>query len=360
MVDHEEILSSLTPLNGRYFNITDLNAYAAKLVLHGRCLEQRLTESKELIAYILFYDNQEDVFISMAWTHPDHQGRGYANNLLRRLIHATTKNIRLEVNKDNPAKNTYLALGFKQTSTKDGMIEMVRRSALAIMQPYTFPHLGYFHLAEASNLFIFYDDVNYIKKGWVNRNRILANGNAHLLTVPLQQASQNRSINETRVSSDDNWAQKFDRTIIHSYQNAPFFQEVHQLIKETIFSDNSSIADLAIRSIVNTYRYLGLALNHDRSSSCSPMTKDLGKAERLIQLCKQTGFARYVNSPGGAQLYCKDHFKDNGIELGFIDSDFAQYAQFKEPFTPSLSIIDVLMFNEPARVRKLLASYEVN
>jgi hypothetical protein len=295
----------------------------------------------------------------MLWTHPDHRGRGYARNLLRRLIQSTTKDIHLEVHKDNPARDLYLSLGFQCTSNNAETIGMTRQSALAVMQPYLFPHLGYFHLIEASNLLIFYDDVNFIKKGWINRNRILANGSDQLFTVPLHKASQNRLINETLVARDGGWMHKFNQTIIHSYQKAPFFQPVHNLITTTLFCDYASIADLAIQSIANTYQYLEIPLHYTRSSACSPMSKGLDKAERLIQLCKQMNFLRYVNSPGGEKLYCKNHFKANGIELGFLKSDFKPYRQYGHIFTPSLSIIDVLMFNEPARVRQLLTTYEV-
>jgi len=359
MVSHEEIVSSLMPLNGRYFNIANINAYASKLLTQGSSLEQRLADSSELIAYALYYDNGPALFISMLWTHPDHQGRGYAKNLLRRLIQATTKDIHLEVHKDNPARGLYFSLGFQCASNNADIIGMTRRSALAVMQPYLFPHLGYFHLIEASNLFVFYDDVNFIKKGWINRNRILANGSDQLFTIPLHKASQNRFINETLVSRDQSWMHKFNQTIIHAYQKAPFFQQVHQLITTTLFSDHTSIADLAIHSISNTYKYLEIPLNYARSSLCSPMTKGLDKAERLIELCKQMDFARYVNSPGGAKLYCKSQFKANGIELGFVKSDYLPYKQHGQSFAPSLSIIDVLMFNDPARVRKLLTTYEV-
>ena len=359
MLSHEEIVSSLTPLNGRHFKINDIDAYASKLLTQGNSVEQRLAGSNELIAYALFYDNRQALFISMLWTHPDHRGRGYARNLLRRLIQSTTQDIHLEVHKDNPAKELYRSLGFQCTATKADTIGMTRQSALAVMQPYLFPHLGYFHLIEASNLLIFYDDVNFIKKGWINRNRILANGSDQLFTVPLHKASQNRLIKETLVARDGQWMDKFNQTIIHAYKKAPFFEPVHKLITTTLFRDHASIADLAILSIANTYKYLEIPLHWARSSVCSPMTKGLDKAERLIQLCKQMNFARYVNSPGGAHLYCKNHFKANGVELGFLKSDFRPYQQYGQAFAPSLSIIDVLMFNEPARVRKLLTTYEV-
>lgn len=359
MLSHEEIVSSLTPLNGKFFTIIDINAYASKLLTRANSLEQRLATTGELIAYTLFYDNQDAVFISMVWTHPDHQGRGYAKNLLRRLIQATSKDIHLEVHADNPARALYRSLGFQCTSKRGEFIGMARRSALAVMQPYVFPHLGYFHLIQASNLFVFYDDVNYIKKGWINRNRIVVNGSDQFFTIPLHKASQNRLINETDVSIDDAWIRKFNQTLIHAYQKAPFFKEVHELIRKTLFHAHASIADLAIQSIANTYHYLELPFHYTRSSLCSPTTRGLDKAERLIQLCKQMNFGRYLNSPGGAKIYCKQHFKANGIELGFLNSEFTPYKQDTRPFTPSLSIIDVLMFNAPACVRKHLTTYEV-
>ena len=359
MVEQAAIISSLTPLNGVYFTIPNLNDYAAKLATLGKSIEHRLGPTGKLVSYVLFYDNSPEIFISMVWTHPEHQGKGYAKGLLRQLIHSTQKDIRLEVHKDNPAINLYERLGFRVIEQTGDICKMCLRKAIAIMQPYVFPYLGYFHLIEASDLFVFYDDVNYIKGGWINRNRILLNGKDLLFTIPISKASQNKLINETTLAIDDSWRDKFNRTIVQAYQKAPHFPQVAPLITSVFAKSYCSVSDLAISSVISTYKYLGMPFNYTKSSVCSPETKGIDKADRLIEIAKCQGYKRYVNAPGGINLYTKEYFGANGVELGFVNSEPIQYEQFSNVFVPSLSIIDVLMFNEPMAIKNFLRNYTV-
>jgi hypothetical protein len=359
MVEQAEIVSSLTPLNGVYFTIPNLNDYAAKVATLGKSIEYRLGQTSKLVSYVLFYDNGPDIFISMVWTHPEHQGKGYAKGLLRELIHSTQKDIRLEVHKDNPAIHLYETLGFVFTDQSGDICKMCLQKTIAIMQPYVFPYLGYFHLIEASNLFVFCDDVNYITRGWINRNRILINGNDFLFTIPISKASQNKLINETTLAIDDSWRAKFNRTIMAAYQKAPYFPQVAPLITSTFATNYCSVSDLAISSVVNIYRYLGMPFNYTKSSVCSPETKGIDKADRVIAIAKGQGYKRYVNAPGGINLYSKEYFGANGIELGFVKSEPIQYKQFSSAFVSWLSMIDVLMFNEPIAIKSFLRNYRV-
>ncbi|MCZ2126839.1 MAG: WbqC family protein [Anaerolineales bacterium] len=230
---------------------------------------------------------------------------------------------------------------------------------IAVMQPYLFPYIGYFHLIDASHLFVFYDDVNYITNGWINRNRILLNGKDFLFTVPISKASQNCLVNETALAINDSWKKKFQQTMRQAYGKAPYFSQVESLVCDAFAQDYDSVSDLAIRSVVNVYQYLNLPFNYVKSSVCSPETKGIGKAERLIAIAKQQGYHSYVNAAGGKALYDKEFFRNHGIELGFIESASVQYKQFSNPFVPSLSIIDVLMFNDPKSVQTLLKSYAI-
>lgn len=357
MVEQAEIVFSLAPLNGGYFTIPNLNDYAAKIANLGKSIEHRLEHTNKLVSYVLYYDNSPDIFISMVWTHPEYQGQGYAKGLLRQLIYLTHKDIRLNVHIDNPAVHLYEDLGFVFTEQSGDIRNMCFQKKIAIMQPYVFPYLGYFHLIEASNLFIFYDDVNYITRGWVNRNRILLNGKDFLFTIPISRTSQNKLINETTLAIDDAWRDKFNRTIMQAYRKAPYFSQVAPLIT-SVFSENyCSVSDLAINSIAKTYSYLGIPFNYTKSSVCSPETKGMDKADRLIEIAKRQGYKRYVNAPGGMNLYNKEYFEANGVELSFVNSEPIQYKQYSNTFVPWLSIIDVLMFNEPIAVKRFLKLY---
>ena len=112
MIYTTEIISSLEPLNGIYFNIPDLHEYAKKVTTLGKNIDIRLKHTNELISYLLYYDSNPEIFITMLWTHPKHQGRGFAKRLLRQLINSSSKDISLEVHKDNRAIHLYEKMGF--------------------------------------------------------------------------------------------------------------------------------------------------------------------------------------------------------------------------------------------------------
>ena len=135
--------------------------------------------------------------------------------------------------------------------------------SIAIMQPYIFPYLGYFQLINAVDDFVFYDDVHFIKRGWINRNQILVNGNEFLFSVPLIKASQNKLINEIEVKLDEKWLVQFYLTLEQNYVHAPYFKETFQLIKRVFSSEFITISDLAIASVKLVTEYIGLKTKLD-------------------------------------------------------------------------------------------------
>ena len=130
---------------------------------------------------------------------------------------------------------------------------------IAIMQPYIFPYIGYFQLVYATDVFVFYDDVNFINRGWINRNRILLNGKEQLFTIPCKDASQNKLIKDIEVLHDPKSMQKTLATIQAAYKKAPFFADVYPLM-ENIFGVQYeiSISQLAIDSVISVCDYLGV------------------------------------------------------------------------------------------------------
>lgn len=230
---------------------------------------------------------------------------------------------------------------------------------IAIMQPYLFPYLGYFQLINAVDIFVFYDDVNFIKRGWIHRNQILANGKATMFTMPLKKASQNRLINETEVATDIKWLPQFFKTIEQNYKNAPYFEETFHLLKKTFDKEHSKIADVAKESVVEISIYLGLKTQFEVSSKHYSGSKGLSKDERLIAICKEKGSDHYINPAGGKELYNKDTFKKEGVTLSFIENELLSYTQFGNHFVNGLSIIDVLMFNSVKEARALLSNYKL-
>lgn len=230
---------------------------------------------------------------------------------------------------------------------------------VAIMQPYIFPYISYFHLIQASSVFVFYDDVHYITRGWINRNRILNQDRDMLFTVPVEKASRNKLINETKPSFDSKWKEGFQKRLIHNYKKAPFFDEVINFIISPFSKEYNDITDLAIESILSVYFYLGLQLNFEKSSILSPETKGFEKADRLIAITKKTGLLNYVNAPGGQNLYTKEYFQSKGVNLFFTKSRPIQYKQYHDTFVPCLSIIDMLMFCSRSKIVDFMSYYSL-
>ncbi|MDF0718778.1 WbqC family protein [Kaistella sp. PBT33-4] len=230
----------------------------------------------------------------------------------------------------------------------------------AIMQPYFFPYIGYFQMINAVDVFVFYDDVNFIKKGWVNRNNFLLNGRGKLFTIPLKDASQNKMINEVKTILESPDVSKILETIKQNYKKAPFFQGVFPVIERVFRLQNSTIGDLAMVSIQVVNEYLGITTVLQRSSMEFADTKGLERAERLIAICKQVGAETYINAIGGQELYSKEYFASKGIDLKFIKSEPLDYKQFDHEFVPWLSIIDVMMFNSVEDIRKMLKYYTLS
>jgi hypothetical protein len=229
---------------------------------------------------------------------------------------------------------------------------------IAIMQPYIFPYIGYFQLINAVDKFIIYDDVNYINKGWINRNNILVSGQAHLFTIPLKDASQNKLINEVELSKNDPWQKKFLKTVQQSYQKAPYFQKVFVLIEEIVNLDVQTVYELTLNALIKMSAFMEIKTEIVPSSSIYNNT-NLKGPERILDICKQENASHYINPIGGMELYDKSKFEKEGIRLDFIKSVSSPYIQFKNAFVPWLSVIDVLMFNSPDEIRQQLEAYEL-
>lgn len=229
------------------------------------------------------------------------------------------------------------------------------------MQPYIFPYIGYFQLINAVDKFVFYDDVNFIKGGWINRNQVLLNGNKNLFTVTLKNASSFQTISETLIHTELylNWKKKFLRSLEQSYKKAPSFEDVYILIKQVFETNHITIADLCIDSIKQVVNYLELEVVFERSSETYINTKGMEKAERLIKICRTNQANTYINPIGGKELYQKETFKENGIDLFFIENQLTTYPQFNNDFVSGLSIIDVLMFNNKEDIKKMLNQYQL-
>jgi hypothetical protein len=229
---------------------------------------------------------------------------------------------------------------------------------IAIMQPYFFPYIGYFQLINAVDKFIFYDDVNFINKGWINRNRILLNGIDHMFTLALKHASQNKLINQITICKNND---KIIQTIKQAYLKAPYFEDVFPLILQVFGKMNEliNISKIAEISVITVSNYLNLSTFFTNSSEKYSHTKNLSREKRLITICQENSADTYINPSGGKVLYTHDNFKEYGIKLFYIKNNINPYKQFSNDFISRLSIIDVMMFNDKKTITKFLNNYEL-
>lgn len=229
---------------------------------------------------------------------------------------------------------------------------------IAVMQPYLFPYLGYFHLMHAVDRFIVLDDVNYIPRGWINRNAILAGGRASRFSIPVRSASQNRKINELERGDDVKWRSKFLRRLESSYRKAPCFAPTMSLVTEILESAERHLATWLVMSLRRTCVQLGL--DTDILPTTVPYDNHALKAEqRIVDICRRENAGTYVNLIGGRSLYDVQRFAERSVQLRFTRSRFPPYRQFKHDFVPGLSILDVLMFNDTAQLRVQLSAYDL-
>lgn len=221
------------------------------------------------------------------------------------------------------------------------------------MQPYFFPYIGYFQLLAHSDLFVVYDDVSFIKQGWINRNRIMINGESKYLTIPCKKISSNISIRHINHDLTERVISKLLKKIRLAYQAAPFFDDVFPLIELVLNTQTSSISELASRSLQETCRYLQIDIPF-KFSSKSYDNGELNRSDRLIDICRIEHASYYLNSLGGRGLYDGEYFESWGIRLQLLEPEITHYHQFDNTFIPGLSIIDVMMFNAPERIKQMV------
>ena len=229
---------------------------------------------------------------------------------------------------------------------------------IGIMQPYFLPYIGYWQLLNAVDKYVIYDDVNYIKGGWINRNRILINKEAKYFNVKLNGASPNKLINEVEVSLDEVYQKKLLKTVEENYKKAPFFNEVFPVIQKIIENKETNLAKYLEYSIKEICSYLDIKTEILISSHLEKNNSLKGK-DKVKEICEKLGGSEYYNAIGGQELYSFEEFKSNGIELKFLKTEEINYQQFSNEFVLYLSILDVMMFNSKEKVKEILNNYSL-
>ncbi|NLK93331.1 MAG: WbqC family protein [Bacteroidales bacterium] len=226
---------------------------------------------------------------------------------------------------------------------------------LGIMQPYFFPYLGYWQLLANVDKYVVYDDVTYIKGGWINRNNFLINGQKNLLTMQLEKASSYTLIKDITIKDD---FVKFLKTIEMGYKKAPFFEDSFRLLKDICQCPDKKLGQFLFNSHIKICEYLGIDTELILSSSFEKHTELKGK-DKVISICKQLGADEYINAIGGQELYDKKEFAENGIRLNFLQANLREYRQLKNEFVSGLSIIDIMMFNSKEEIKEMLNDFKL-
>lgn len=232
---------------------------------------------------------------------------------------------------------------------------------ISIMQPYLFPYIGYFQMINCSDYFIIADDVQYIKKGWVNRNRILLNGEPSLITLPVKRGNSLAKINENQFVEKDHPRGRtyFLNKIYNAYHKAPEFEVSYALIEKILNYRNNNVGEYLQNSIREICSYLNIQTEMIMESTFD-LLPDMNYQDSVIDVCKRLEATRYINAIGGMNLYSAEKFKAHGIELNFIKTrESITYKQFYHQFVPGLSIIDVMMFNTVTQIKELLTEYDL-
>jgi hypothetical protein len=240
----------------------------------------------------------------------------------------------------------------------DAVDAMTGFMKVAIMQPYFFPYIGYFQLIAASNVFVLHDDVQYIMGGWVNRNRILLNGEDRMITFPVQKAAYILPINARSYVSNNQGLKHLVNQVKQAYAKASGYRQVFPLVEELLMSPDRNVARFNENLIRRICDFIGIKTSIITSSSLAK-DESLRGQERVLDICQRVGATDYTNPIGGAKLYHREVFRSCGITLHFLVAQDERYRQHGEKWVPFLSIIDVLMFNSVQEVQRLLSKYRL-
>lgn len=231
---------------------------------------------------------------------------------------------------------------------------------LAIMQPYFLPYIGYWQLMNEVDHFVFYDDVNFIKRGYINRNNILITGNSKGFNIPLKAASQNRMICEIEIDNSQRWKQKLLNTIFLSYKKALHFDLGFNLIEEILKCEKQKISELVVFSANKISSFLEMDTKVSISSNLD-YNRELKGQLKILELCKKIGANHYINPIGGMEIYENNLFIQEKIKLNFLKTNTISYPQYGSinGFVSNLSIIDVIMNNSVEEIKELLTQFQL-
>lgn len=228
--------------------------------------------------------------------------------------------------------------------------------SVAVMQPYFFPYLGYYALIKHTDAFVILDTVQYIQRGWINRNRVLKpNEGWEYITAPVQKHSSSTPIGEVQLAVGKEWREKIIRYLDHYRKRAPYYAEVRALLEDCFASTEPSISRFNAECLGKVCAYLGLEFNclFHSELPIDPGTVTAAD-EWSLRTSQYLGATEYINPPGGRSFFDHAKYDAGGVDLKFLSINLTPYDQKRPVFEPGLSMVDVMMFNDPATIRTML------
>ena len=225
------------------------------------------------------------------------------------------------------------------------------------MQPYFLPYIGYFQLINMVDHFVIYDNIQYTKKGWINRNRFLQNGKDYLFSIPLKKDSDFLNVTDRKL--DNNFDKvKLLNKIKGAYSKAPHYNTAYPIIEEVINYNECNLFFYILNSVISICKFLDINTKITKSSEIS-IDHSLSSQNKVLAFCKELETKTYINPIGGQNLYEKEKFEQSGFVLKFIRTNDIKYKQFEKPFVSNLSILDLMMFNTKEEICRMLDDYNI-
>mgnify|MGYP005869605355 CR=1 FL=1 len=234
-----------------------------------------------------------------------------------------------------------------------------KEKSIAVMQPYFIPYIGYFQLMNKVDEFVIYDNIQFSKSGWIHRNRILENGKDVYISLPIKKDSDFLDVRERFLA--DNYEKlkiKFLSKFKNNYQKAPYFKETMPLVEELLNDEERNLFTFIYNTLIRIRKHLKIKTQITISSEID-IDHSLTSSDKIKAIVKKRNASSYINPIGGIELYKKDDFKKDDIDLKFIKTNDFIYSQFDNEFNPFLSIVDILMFNGKEESMNLLENYEL-
>jgi len=217
-----------------------------------------------------------------------------------------------------------------------------------ILQPSYIPWRGYFDQINKADVFVFYDDVQYDKRGWRNRNQIKTRHGKQWLTIPVFShgaLTEQFPINHVRIVWDKAWNQDHRKALQHSYSKAPHFHRYDPLLEQFYTRRDEFLVDFTIDFTIALARELGIG--HTRFLRSSELDVEGRKSDRLIAILKKLGADHYLSGPSAQEYIEEDKFSEASIGLEFMLYDYPEYPQLYSPYDPHVSILDLLFMTGP-------------